>query len=175
MHFTGGDSNLYRYVRNNPVNLIDPSGLFGIEDIYVPDWLSDGAAGFGSALSFGITDLINEELGASVDKCSMAYQSAYWGAMAMAMGRLTYAGIAKGGSLFAGGAREAVDFRNSLKVGFRLGLSKEGVHSYESMLAKYGGCLSDVIKAAGRTNGGINAYAAGILGASGSGEQCECQ
>src|SRR5262249_7491683 len=25
--FSGGDTNLYRYVRNNPLNLVDPSGL----------------------------------------------------------------------------------------------------------------------------------------------------
>jgi RHS repeat-associated protein len=28
--FSGGDANLYRYVRNNPVLLVDPSGLIGI-------------------------------------------------------------------------------------------------------------------------------------------------
>ena len=40
--FAGGDSNLYTYVRNNPVMLTDPSGLWPDIDIGNPlDWLSD--------------------------------------------------------------------------------------------------------------------------------------
>lgn len=58
--------NFYAYVGNDPINRIDPFGL---------DWLNnlaDFSAGAGSALTFGLTDVINNATGASsvVNKCS---------------------------------------------------------------------------------------------------------
>jgi RHS repeat-associated protein len=34
--FAAGDANLYRYVGNNPVNMVDPSGLSGVGHHWVP-------------------------------------------------------------------------------------------------------------------------------------------
>lgn len=122
-----GGLNAYVYGEASPTVLIDPYGLLGdrpdtgnwIADhtfgyIYqltdgaaVPDWLANGAAGWGDTLSFGITRVIRDaaDIG-SVDYCSDAYaagealgvlQSLAFGGMHL--GRHT---LANGGkSLFA--------------------------------------------------------------------------
>ena len=36
--FAGGDSNLYGYVLGDPVGLVDPTGLFGLRDIFESGW-----------------------------------------------------------------------------------------------------------------------------------------
>jgi hypothetical protein len=66
----GGGENFYAYVNNDPVNELDPLGLDILNN------LADGAAGAGSILSFGLTDLINDATGASsvVNKCSLAHK-----------------------------------------------------------------------------------------------------
>lgn len=77
--FAGGDTNFYAYALNDPINLIDPMGT---------DWLqnlSDFSAGFGSTLSFGLTDWINEKTGASavVNKCSGWHTAGKWSGVAL--------------------------------------------------------------------------------------------
>ena len=87
-----GDASFYRYVYGNPVNLVDPVGLMGLEDLpdSVLDVLADTpesatsflqdagnfAAGFGDSLSFGITGMISSGLGdqGSINPCSAAYE-----------------------------------------------------------------------------------------------------
>ena len=56
------------------VNFIDPLGLWRWGDP-LPQWLVDGSAGFGDAISFGATDWVRERMGTNgvVDKCSGAY------------------------------------------------------------------------------------------------------
>ena len=84
--FAGGDTNLYGYVLGDPINFIDSNGLSGMDWLWgaiynatggasVPQGVVDAAAGFGDALSFGLTDKIRDWNGtnSAVDKCSSAY------------------------------------------------------------------------------------------------------
>jgi RHS repeat-associated protein len=69
-----GGFNLYAYVEGDPLNYIDPLGLWGFGDP-LPQGFVDFWAGFGDTLSFGITDSIRDQLdtNGAVDKCSGAY------------------------------------------------------------------------------------------------------
>ena len=85
--FAGGDANLYLYTVNNPVNIIDPYGLFSMDEFVAglptpSQGFVDTVAGFGdgvySAITFGIGDLqdVRNLLGAEggIDKCSSLYR-----------------------------------------------------------------------------------------------------
>lgn len=67
IRFDGG-YNLYGYVFNDPINLVDQDGE-------LPQGVVDAAAGFGDAISFGLTNWVRDQLDInnSVDKCSPAY------------------------------------------------------------------------------------------------------
>jgi len=53
--FKGGDSNLYGYVLNDPVNLVDPEGEFPIALPIIIPWLeAAGWAGLGAGTSWAI-------------------------------------------------------------------------------------------------------------------------
>ncbi|WP_200898011.1 RHS repeat-associated core domain-containing protein, partial [Arsukibacterium sp. MJ3] len=71
--FAGGDTNLYGYVLGDPVNFIDPDGLFALP--VIPQSVVNAVTGFGDAISFGLTDVIRDAMGTNsgVDKCSSAY------------------------------------------------------------------------------------------------------
>jgi RHS repeat-associated protein len=76
--FAGGDTNLYGYVLGDPINLTDPSGLFGLPgivedgfsaalnvvDAAVPDPASEFSAGLLDGATFGMTSSILDVEGA---------------------------------------------------------------------------------------------------------------
>ena len=94
--FAGGDTNLYGYVLQDPVNLVDPMGLFILPSL--PQGLVNFAAGFGDGVSLGATKYIREQLGINgpVNLCSdtykfsqiggMVYDSAVFGALSLGGG-----------------------------------------------------------------------------------------
>ncbi len=116
IHFESGDINFYRYVYNSPANMVDPLGLWGLENLPDPmlDVLADApegamdyldtagnyAAGMGDTLSWGATGLIRNLLGDSaiVNKCGGAYSAGEWSGLALDLA----IGNAAGGSAGAG-------------------------------------------------------------------------
>ncbi len=71
--FDGGDTNLYGYAVNDPVNHFDPNGLYDWEDL-----LQDAgnvSAGFADKITFGLTKKIRhwEGLDYTINECSTGY------------------------------------------------------------------------------------------------------
>lgn len=102
-----GGLNNYSYVYGNPIGLFDPLGLWAWGDP-LPQWMVDGAAGFGDSLSFGLTAKVRDMAGINggVDKCSDAYGFGEAGAAAMSLafgaGTIGRHAFANGGkSIFA--------------------------------------------------------------------------
>ncbi len=80
--FNSGSYNLYAYAFNSPMSFRDPYGLYSfgefmedVDSLITPE-VVDFAAGFGSTVSFGLTDKINDYTGANsvVNKCSDSYR-----------------------------------------------------------------------------------------------------
>lgn len=193
--FAGGDTNLYGYVLSDPVNWIDPSGLSWLDDH--TEQIASISAGIGDALLFGFGDELrewtDETFGLSgsgvVDRCSGGYRGASIattaGMLAVSLGRLAYAGAAKGVSIAArmagteAAALRAASARDSLKVAFRLGLDRTSrITSAASRLEKYGSA-KELAKAAGRTSPSWNSAAAGGVGGAVNAlfnlSECDCQ
>jgi len=72
--FGAGDKNLYRYVRNRPLNGIDPLGLYDTDDFLYD--ASNFLIGIGDTVSLGLTKKIRQLMDTDqyVDKCSAAYK-----------------------------------------------------------------------------------------------------
>jgi RHS repeat-associated protein len=70
----------YSYAEDNPLTLVDPSGLLSLEEV------GEAIAGWGDTLTFGATKWAREELGDNnVDECSTAYQTGGYGGLATAV------------------------------------------------------------------------------------------
>jgi len=105
------------------LNRTDPLGLYSWAE-----FLRDAAntsAGLGDGVSVEITNGIRELTGLNdfVDQCSDAYRNASRAAMALGLGRLAYAGLAKGFPIGASSGAAASAARKRLRVLFGGGKS----------------------------------------------------
>ena len=82
---TAAAKSFYVYVGNNPIGRIDLSGLSWSDRLYS---LSNAAAGFGDALSFGATRYVRNALGSddTVSTCSAAYSAGFLSGAAYGVG-----------------------------------------------------------------------------------------
>jgi uncharacterized protein RhaS with RHS repeats len=137
--FDGGDSNLYGYVLNDPVNFIDPYGLAWAD--YIPDfpqWFVDGVAGFGDSLSWGLTEEFRNEYGYgnTANTKSCAYNVGDWAGFGAGLGKnLLKNGIKKGYDLI----KKGVNWRTNSVT------SRRTAEKY----------INNGIKDIGKTGGGI--------------------
>ena len=174
-----GGVNIFVYVSSNPMNIIDPFGLYDLWD-FGEDSLAF-LAGLGDAVTFGGSTWIAKQFMSDEDaailnrtkQCSGAFSAGGWASLGLGAGRLLYAGAAKGGSIVflrmgatMKNAASASAFRNLLKRIFRLNpWSKLRIYPFAKMVTKYG-TPEAIIRAAGRTSlewnlGGALAVAGG--------------
>jgi RHS repeat-associated protein len=101
-----GGINLYGYVGNDPINGLDPYGLYDFYEFM--DDASNFSAGVGDNLSFGLTGAIRESLpgiygdNGGVDKCSGAYGAGEWTGTGLALVTGAAGGIKAAGAKAAG-------------------------------------------------------------------------
>jgi RHS repeat-associated protein len=165
-----GSSNFYVYAENDPVNFVDVTGLYSMFE-FGEDALHF-LAGLGNAVSFGLSSSIAEqfldshqiEVLKNAQLCSNTFKAGEWASLILGLGRLAYAGVAKGASMTyaakgytINNAMAASTFRNTLKKVFRLNpFSEFRVYPFSTVLSKYNGSAQKVIEAAGRTNSTLN-------------------
>ena len=75
--FVGGDSGLYVYAHNDPINFWDPEGLEWVEQTI--QVLTDLSAGIADGATFGRMRIVRESLGLDmfVGRCSATYPGGY--------------------------------------------------------------------------------------------------
>ncbi len=174
-----GGLNTYGYALQNPLLYTDPYGLFGVANLPVlPQGFVDSAAGFGDGLSGGITNWVRDQAGTNgaVNKCSSNYSDGHItgaiSSLGLGVGRLVYAGLAKGYSITAPSGAAASIFRSQLRraSGGGKSLRPPNLARYSTDKALRG--------AAGRTNPYANA--AGVAAAAAgtnsliNGSECGC-
>jgi RHS repeat-associated protein len=156
--FEGGDANLYVYVSNDPVNLVDPDGSSPFD---WEDWdlsgAADFAAGFGDTLSFGLTRHIRQQMGTDqfVDPCSGSYTAG------QVAGYAHMAATAAVGFAARAGATAAVE------AGTEAGSTRFGnlIGQFErSLPAELQGSVTNVPTGLGATAGGASAEVGSLGG-----------
>jgi RHS repeat-associated protein len=179
--------NWYGYAEGNPLTSIDPTGLFGFDDIpNVPQPVVDATAGFGDSLSFGLSAYARNASGAGglVNRCSKSYVGGEVASFFLGMARVAYGGLARAlphlvraGSTELERALAASALRNTMKRGFRLNpWSSYRVYSEAEVIEKYHGVASEIMAGATRTDPVLNAMgAAAATGAALNRSECGCR
>ncbi len=126
-----GDFNLYMYVANNPISRVDYFGR---------DWIDNSwsfFSGFSDIITFGLTDVERDLLGAgqSVNKCSYAYKAGE--VLGLVLG--LYVGVTE--------LRGALAAWRTSKAAVNLTKSQlKSISSYEGLIAKHEQKLAEYIK-----------------------------
>jgi uncharacterized protein RhaS with RHS repeats len=177
----GGSYSTYGYAGNDPLSNFDPLGLASCGPFdcpSIPDPLYNFLVGAADSASLGIGPLLRSEYGiGGPNRCSTAYKVGEYSSLALGVGRLAYAGAAKGLAALAANGAEAAATRNLLKQVFRgpFGGLDYRLYTYEQLLEQKGSDAA-VQAAAGRTSPLLNAIGAdAAAGAAINSSSCGCQ